>query len=483
MPHPSPLVPDRRRAPRSALSVLAVAAVLLGSPPWSPDPARAAQEDRPVFEEVASQDITVDIDLTDATWQATTMPTVDDETAAVSFAPGFLYAPDGVVLVYRDGSDRPTRLRGGDAAPLDGTTEVAPVAYGGGETDFLAIELTTGDEASDPAGEPFVLPAGDWTLTLWSLDLPAGLPGAYPFSEATTEDGEPVDLDPDLPTLLVATYGRVEVVPGEGAGLEHPIAADGEAAFTMAGPFHVTPTDVEDPREASVVAVTITAADGTDGTDGTDGALTGRSGTDDDDGGDTGDGGGAAPRSAPSGPAAPDPATADRDGDGLTDEQEAFFGSDPDDGDTDDDGLPDGTETAIASSPTRVDSDGDCVDDGTEVTRGTNPILQVTDPAAGRDGLLGCTVGTLPPDPATADSDGDGLTDEQEARVGTDPAAADSDDDGLTDGAEFGVGTSPFDPDSDGDCVFDGRELAAGFNPLNPFTFIPNPDSQTLGCG
>ena len=39
-------------------------------------------------------------------------------------------------------------------------------------------------------------------------------------------------------------------------------------------------------------------------------------------------------------------------------------------------------------------------------------------------------------DPSLADSDGDGLNDDEEVAIGTDPLVQDSDGDGLTDGAE-----------------------------------------------
>ena len=58
------------------------------------------------------------------------------------------------------------------------------------------------------------------------------------------------------------------------------------------------------------------------------------------------------------------------------------------------------------------------------------------------------------------DSDGDGVSDEQEAADGTDPNKADSDDDGLTDGEEKKLGTNPNEADSDGDGVNDGDELS-----------------------
>jgi hypothetical protein len=45
--------------------------------------------------------------------------------------------------------------------------------------------------------------------------------------------------------------------------------------------------------------------------------------------------------------------------------------------------------------------------------------------------------------PPAADDDGDGLTNEEEAALGTDPAEADSDDDGASDDEEFTHGTDP----------------------------------------
>jgi hypothetical protein len=44
------------------------------------------------------------------------------------------------------------------------------------------------------------------------------------------------------------------------------------------------------------------------------------------------------------------------------------------------------------------------------------------------------------------DADGDGLSDEEEADLGTDPADADRDGDGVSDGAEVDAGTDPLDP-------------------------------------
>ena len=71
-----------------------------------------------------------------------------------------------------------------------------------------------------------------------------------------------------------------------------------------------------------------------------------------------------------------------------------------------------------------------------------------------------------------SDDDGDGLTNFEEAGVGTDPGDADSDDDGLTDGAEIAAGdpkgydegtdTHPLDGDTDDDNLSDGEERGPG---------------------
>jgi hypothetical protein len=72
-------------------------------------------------------------------------------------------------------------------------------------------------------------------------------------------------------------------------------------------------------------------------------------------------------------------------------------------------------------------------------------------------------------DPRNPDSDGDGLSDGDEINVhGTEPLIADSDHDGLGDGEEVHVyGTNPASGDSDEDGLGDGDEVTAGTDPLN----------------
>ncbi len=83
---------------------------------------------------------------------------------------------------------------------------------------------------------------------------------------------------------------------------------------------------------------------------------------------------------------------------------------------------------------------------------------------------------------AAADADGDGLSDDEEATLGTDPQDPDSDDDGLSDGAEVNTHqTNPLDADTDDGGVNDGVEVGLGTDPLVPAddtAVVPNPNDD-----
>jgi hypothetical protein len=67
------------------------------------------------------------------------------------------------------------------------------------------------------------------------------------------------------------------------------------------------------------------------------------------------------------------------------------------------------------------------------------------------------------------DTDGDGLTDEEELELGTDPLNPDTDGDGLSDREEVKVYfTDPLKPDTDGDGYLDGEEVEGGYDPKGP---------------
>lgn len=67
------------------------------------------------------------------------------------------------------------------------------------------------------------------------------------------------------------------------------------------------------------------------------------------------------------------------------------------------------------------------------------------------------------------DSDGDGLTDQEEINLGTNINLPDSDNDGLFDYEEVKVyKTDPLNPDTDNDGYKDGEEVKAGYDPRDP---------------
>lgn len=77
------------------------------------------------------------------------------------------------------------------------------------------------------------------------------------------------------------------------------------------------------------------------------------------------------------------------------------------------------------------------------------------------DGFFTFTLGlTVTAGDPNRDTDGDGLTNDQEEELGTDPEIADTDGDGLSDGVEFlKTKTDPKAADSDGDGLSDGDEV------------------------
>lgn len=131
-----------------------------------------------------------------------------------------------------------------------------------------------------------------------------------------------------------------------------------------------------------------------------------------------------------------------------------------------------------------VDTDGDGLTDAEEAELGTDPMNADTD----GDGLTdGDEVNNYGTDPLKADTDGDGLNDGAEVNShGTDPLNPDTDDDGLSDGAEVNqYRTDPLDSDSDGDGLTDGEEVNDyGTDPNNPNTDGDGfTDSQEIEMG
>ncbi|WP_338280958.1 adventurous gliding motility protein AgmC [Corallococcus caeni] len=154
--------------------------------------------------------------------------------------------------------------------------------------------------------------------------------------------------------------------------------------------------------------------------------------------------------------------------------------------DTDNDGLTDDEEIAQGTDPNNPDSDGDGIPDGVEVkVGGTDPLDSDSDD----DGILD----------GNEDKDHDGIVDADE----TDPKNIDTDGDGLTDGVETGLTepqgddtdpskfvadkdpstkTNPLDGDTDDDGLLDGNEDANHDGLKDPTETDPN-NSDTDGDG
>ncbi|MBP9827674.1 hypothetical protein KBC55_00795 [Patescibacteria group bacterium] len=84
-------------------------------------------------------------------------------------------------------------------------------------------------------------------------------------------------------------------------------------------------------------------------------------------------------------------------------------------------------------------------------------------------------------DPAVIviDSDGDGLSNDEEMELGTSINNPDSDNDGLGDREEIQVyKTNPLNPDTDGDTYSDGVEVQGGYNPNGEGKLLQVPTPQ-----
>ena len=213
-----------------------------------------------------------------------------------------------------------------------------------------------------------------------------------------------------------------------------------------------------------------------------------------------------------------DPTNPDTDGDGILDGVETSAtgvpagtsdGNQTPYGGTDVSFTPDADPTT-QTDPTNPDTDAGGVPDGVEDTNGNgridagerNPNDPSDDvPATCGDGVVdpgelcddmnttagdGCSatcivepgfvcIGAPSVCTMAVDTDGDGLSDDQEVLLGTDPTSADTDGDGVDDGDEIAMGLDPTDADSDDDGIADGEEIAVGADgfitdPLNPDT-------------
>ena len=152
-------------------------------------------------------------------------------------------------------------------------------------------------------------------------------------------------------------------------------------------------------------------------------------------------------------------------------------------------GLPAGDYVFTYTTNT---AESPCTDVSVELT--IRVLNCAADPDA--DGLTDEEEADLGTDPNDPDTDDDGIEDGQEVTDGTDPLddcdsnggtarpESDCDDDGLTTSEEIGFGTDPNDEDTDGDGIQDGQEVLDGTDPLDAcdpnLTSDCNPDNIDL---
>ena len=153
----------------------------------------------------------------------------------------------------------------------------------------------------------------------------------------------------------------------------------------------------------------------------------------------------------------------DSDGDGFSDWLEDQSGSDS----LSPESVPDiALSTSLEQRLKATDSDMDGLSDAEEARLGTNRLSADSDGDGVSDGAEVLS-GSKPLDPGVlpADSDKDGLSDSFERQIGASPFRADSDLDGVRDGVELAIGSDPLNPDTDNDGISDGKELMVGSDP------------------
>ncbi|MFN3200917.1 MAG: lectin-like protein [Bradymonadia bacterium] len=136
-------------------------------------------------------------------------------------------------------------------------------------------------------------------------------------------------------------------------------------------------------------------------------------------------------------------------------------------------GIPVDVLDDIINFNVSIDADEDGLSDADEAALGTDPA----DPDSDDDGLLDGFEARYGFDPLTAgeeglDPDMDGLTNLEEQAEGTRPDRDDTDRDGVLDGAEIDgdPATDPLDADTDDDGLEDGEEANLGSDPTAPDT-------------
>lgn len=426
--------PDRRPVSRrlGAAGLVAAAVTLAGGSVIAAPPAGAPSE----HGAVVAQGV-FEFGAGPHHWSVELVESAGDTTADGPGGVGFVLGDAGVIDVLTEDA-LTSRLGAGEASLVLDSGDTT-VRSAGGPVKYFTLTLLSGEPSGDPgeAGASFTPGAGDHDVDLARDVLAAG------ESAAIADPG-------DVPVLVYAVGGTVSVTAGTETAATPLARGEGD---TFDGALTVTN---DGPDAATFVAVivgpVITAAVPT-----TTVAPTTTTAT--------------PTTAAPTTTGAPTTTTTtvvpstDTDGDGLTDAEEAMYGTDPGNPDTDGDAIDDGGEVhSYGTDPTLADTDGDGIDDYPEIdTVGTDPTVFDSDGDGVGDGAEYFGTGT---DPLNDDTDGDGMNDGDEGAFGSNPLTVDDDTDGLTDPQEQAAGTDPYNPDTDGDGFNDGFDS----DPLVPAT-------------
>jgi hypothetical protein len=387
----------------------------------------------------------IDVPDVDMIWNVTSQTADVTQGPITVEQPGYILAVRSPILVIDPDSQAKTRLASGEALFAQPGQVLAFETFGAPDT-YISITLEP-DGAETAGGEP-VYSSSPFDLGSGERDSDLIRDVVGPGEASTIQMGA-------APTLVVVTNGAANV-----GTLNGDTRLSAGTASTFEGPLTITGDTNGATFVAAYVGTTLSVA---------------------------------TPNSSavasPSPVASPDasPTTSVIPGDVISSTPvatEAPAESTPDpELDTDDDGIPDVNELAIGTDPNNLDTDGDLLYDGGELVYGTNPLNPDSDDDGLSDGEEVYIYGT---DPTLVDSDGDGVddftqvnsppppaTDEEqgdEDQGGGDEVAGgnvDSDGDGLTDAQEANYGTDPNDGDSDGDGVNDSNEIEAGTDPLD----------------
>ncbi|GAA0399536.1 hypothetical protein GCM10009133_05420 [Cocleimonas flava] len=180
-----------------------------------------------------------------------------------------------------------------------------------------------------------------------------------------------------------------------------------------------------------------------------------------------------------------DPTKVDTDGDGISDSVEIGANIETpldsdldgiidaidavDDTDTDNDTISDVLEKKLGSKPEKADSDNDGINDNEEIGKNINNpldtdsdgVLNINDKDDDNDKLITRYEITIGTNPLSNDTDSDGLKDNEEVRSPEGNELQDTDGDKLI---------NPVDPDDDNDGISTAQELRHGTDPLKTDT-------------